>query len=166
MCGFAIPTIICTSVFIYFIVDIIKHKPSHKKSVGCKKNKATKRKKVFSRKEYLDRIIGLNIVLAICGFILTYCTIYGTFLILDVTEGDYITYKGEFTVESLSYMSKGGHTTYVKFSDSEKAKRYRFNSNLEYLDEDATYDGYVVYSKRSKIIVDWGGELKTTGLPS
>ena len=67
MCGFAIPTIICTSVFIYFIVDIIKHKPSHKKSVGCKKNKATKRKKVFSRKEYLDRIIGLNIVLAICG---------------------------------------------------------------------------------------------------
>ena len=160
MCMFMIPTIICASIFIYFIVDTIKRNPFAKKRLRCKK------KKVLSRKEYLDNLIGLSIVLTICGFVLTYCTVYGTFLILDVNEGDYITYKGEFTIESLSYASKGGYTAYVKISNSEKAKRYRFNPNLEYWEEDTTYDGYVVYSKRSKIIVDWGGNLKTTDLPS
>ncbi len=165
--------IILAVIFCYFIADTIikgckiKKRDSLKKVYDFKKKKWIKKKrKVLSIKEFRDRLIAFIFVFAILTGTIVATGIYIVSIRLDVAEEAYVTYEGEFWVEDTNY-GRGGPSVQIRFPNDAKARVYKLNGYLDScFEEENAYDGYVVYSKRSKIIVDWGGELKTTDLPS
>ena len=77
---------------------------------------------------------------------------------LDLNEEAYETYKGEFWVDNTDY-GRGCPTARIKLIKDQKTVNYKFSVHLEPdFEEKTNYTGYIVYSKRSKIIVDWNRE--------
>ena len=94
------------------------------------------------------------ILMVIIGFILA-LTIY-LFLILpfqkDIEENAYTTYTGEFYVVG-SYFSNASYIE-IQFPDQEKSVRYHLLCDNSYIDDHTQYEGTLVYSTRTKCLVD------------
>ena len=97
-----------------------------------------------------------GIVVAIVVFCVIACTWLSINLKLDISKNSYIKYEGEYFVES---SGSGKHAVaHVRFSNESKTRRYEYYENPGYLPE-GHHEGYVIYSKRSKRIVDWGCDM-------
>ena len=100
-----------------------------------------------------------NNAIACCGFslILIVSSIasysYLDDYIFDLKDQAYVRYEGEFYVEDAEYDLRAGAKPLIKFSNSEHKVRYKVCDNT-YL-HDGYHSGYIVYSQRSKIIVEW-----------
>lgn len=89
------------------------------------------------------------ILIAACVFSFFYMAPY----ISDVKHRSYIRYDGEFIVGDGDYDPRSGSNPRVTFSHGGECERYqvRGRTNLS----DGVHEGYVVYSERSKMIVEW-----------
>ena len=164
--------IIFAIIFGAFIVDTIikgctqKKRNSLKRIYDLKKKKWIKKKrKALSKKDFWDRLVAFTLVFVILIGTIVAVVINIVSIRLDISEETYVTYEGEFWVEDTNY-GRGGPSVTLIFQNDKKAKTYKVNPYLDSFEEKNAYSGYVVYSKRSKIILDWGGELKPTDLPS
>lgn len=70
----------------------------------------------------------------------------------DIENASYVKYEGEFTVEDGGYYSMSGSQPIIGFPGHKK-RRFKFKRN-NYL-PDGKHEGYVVYSERSHVIVEW-----------
>ena len=165
--------IIFAIIFGAFIVDTIikgrtqKKRNSLKRIYDFKKKKwINKKRKALSKKDFWNRLVAFTLVFVILIGTIVAVGINIVSIRLDISEETYVTYEGEFWVEDTNY-GRGGPSVKLIFQNDKKAKMYKVNGYLDsYFEEKNAYSGYVVYSKRSKIIVDWDGELKPTDFPS
>lgn len=89
--------------------------------------------------------ILIGVVVISCSSLIPY--------ISDLKNQAYIKYDGEFYVEDGDYDLRTGAQPLVRFSKSEEAIRYKVCDDA-YL-QDGYHQGYIIYSKDSKVIVEW-----------
>lgn len=71
---------------------------------------------------------------------------------LDMREKAYVEYSGEFYVESY-FSTKSGMYITIKRPEDKKIIRYRAPGNLTEIEDDTSYTGSFIFSKRSKVLV-------------
>ena len=72
----------------------------------------------------------------------------------DINENAYITYTGNFYVEKCYFVNRGGSYIVLKYEDSTKATRYKVLCDVSCIENDTQYYGTIVYSQRSKCLLD------------
>lgn len=105
------------------------------------------------KKKDADGIVAHSIILTIVIGITIGVVIYTVPYILDVEEGAYVKYEGEFWAENTEFDLRAGSQPYLKFPGEENHVKYKLRGGV-YL-SDGKHTGYVIYSKRSKMIVEW-----------
>ena len=108
------------------------------------------------RRREKENICLHSIVLAIACFAVVGSFVYALPIALDLHNESYIRYDGEYFVESITDTGVVGAISYVKMGD-EDSEKYEFKPNPDYWEE-GRYNGYIIYSERSKIILEWGGD--------
>lgn len=74
--------------------------------------------------------------------------------VADVKDQSYIKYEGGFYVSDSEHDARSDSKPLVKFSNTENSTRFKIP--LEgYVLSDGFHEGYIVYSERSKMIVEW-----------
>lgn len=71
----------------------------------------------------------------------------------DVEENGYIEYVGDFYVERAYSVNRGGEFILIKLGE-DKTIRLKSLCNILAVEDDSNYSGTVIYSKRSKCLVD------------
>ncbi len=71
----------------------------------------------------------------------------------DIDDNAYTVYTGEFCVTD-RYTDKGGVYIMIKYPDQKKNVRYQLLCSDPFSDDETEYEGTLVYSERSKCIVD------------
>lgn len=89
------------------------------------------------------------IIIVACIVSLVYSIPY----IYDIKDQSYIRYEGVFYVTDGEYDLRAGSQPLIKFSNKENSERFKVRDNT-YL-SNGCHEGYIIYSKRSKIIVEW-----------
>lgn len=105
------------------------------------------------KKKDVDGILTHSIILTILVGVTIGIIIYTVPYILDVNENAYVKYEGEFWAENTEFDLRAGSQPYLKFSEENDFTKYKLRGDV-YL-SDGTHTGYVIYSKRSKMIVEW-----------
>lgn len=102
-----------------------------------------------------DSIVADSILLAILCLGIIGTGIYIAPFALDLKEEAYIKHEGKYYVQSTSMAGRGGgQWTYISFSEDQNAEKFELYPNPDYLVE-GEHEGYIVYSKRSKVILEW-----------
>lgn len=73
--------------------------------------------------------------------------------ISDITDQSYIKYEGVFYVTDGEYDLRAGSQPLIKFANKQNSERFKVCCNT-YL-SNGCHEGYIIYSKRSKMIVEW-----------
>jgi len=89
------------------------------------------------------------IIIVACIASLVYLIPY----ISDIKDQSYIRYEGVFYVTDGQYDLRSGSQPLVKFANHENSTRFKVRGGT-YL-SDGCHEGYIIYSKRSKMIVEW-----------
>ncbi len=71
----------------------------------------------------------------------------------DIDDNAYTVYTGEFYVVD-SYTDKGGRYVRIKYPNQKENVRYQLLCNDSFSEDETEYEGTIVYSTRSKCIVD------------
>lgn len=79
--------------------------------------------------------------------------IYSMPYISDIKDQSYIRYEGVFYVTDGEYDLRAGSQPLIKFANNENSERFKIRGNT-YL-SNGCHEGYIIYSKRSKMIVEW-----------
>lgn len=94
------------------------------------------------------------IILVLVG--LGLCLVHTVKLSMDKNNESYITYSGEYEV-----LSQSGHrSSAVQIDLIEEGRTITLEEGTSNTICVGTYYGYIVYSKRSKVLVDWHYEAK------
>lgn len=107
-----------------------------------------------AKHERLDTILSFILVLCLIAGALTAIVIHTLPYILDVRENAYIIYEGDFAVENVD-----DHDLWAKskpllsFGGEKHQTQFTLKDSL-YL-EDGFHNGRVIYSQRSRVIVEW-----------
>ena len=91
----------------------------------------------------------LSIIIIVFIVSIAYCMPY----ISDIKNNTYIRYEGVFYVTDGEYDLRAGSQPLVKLENLENSERFKVCGNT-YL-SDGCHEGYVIYSQRSKMIVEW-----------
>jgi len=94
---------------------------------------------------------GAFVFIIIVAFVIA--LVYSIPCILDIKEQSYIRYEGVFYVTDGEYDLRAGSQPLIKFDDEENSERFKVRCNT-YL-SNGCHEGYIIYSKRSKRIVEW-----------
>ena len=105
-----------------------------------------------AKHERLDTILSFILVLCIIAGALTAIVIHTVPYILDVQENAYITYEGDFAVENVDDL-RAGSKPLLSFGGEKHQTQFTLKDSL-YL-EDGFHNGRVIYSQRSRVIVEW-----------
>ena len=108
------------------------------------------------RKKEKQSICINSIILAIICFVIIGSVVYIIPFVIDIRDKSYIKYEGEYYVESIQDTGVIGAISHVKMGNGE-IQKYEFIPNPDYWQE-GKYQGYIVYSKRSRVILEWQGE--------
>ena len=73
----------------------------------------------------------------------------------DIKNNDYIEYNGEFFVEQENYSGRGPTRVLIRVGDKEKSVRYKNSIEDTEFKDGSLYSGVLVWSKRSKVLVDF-----------
>ena len=94
------------------------------------------------------------IILVLVG--LGLCLVHTVKLSMDKNNESYITYWGDYEV-----LSQSGHrSSAVQIDLIEEGRTITLEEGTSNTICEGTYYGYIVYSKRSKVLVDWHYEAK------
>lgn len=104
--------------------------------------------KTGDKQGFIACIIALTICVGSCIAGVIHLVPYRS----DIENASYVKYEGEITVEDGGYYSMSGSQPIVGFSGHKK-RRFKFKRK-NYL-PDGKHEGYVVYSERSHVIVEW-----------
>ena len=100
-----------------------------------------------------DEKIACFIVEFISITLLFVLIIYSIPMILDIKNQSYIKSEKDFYVESISDTGVGC-VIYLRDPETDVVTKYNFIPNPDYLTE-GYHKGYIIYSKRSKMICEW-----------
>lgn len=89
------------------------------------------------------------VIIIACIVSVVYCIPY----ISDIKNHSYIKYEGVFYVTGGEYDLRSGSQPHVKFENFEGSERFKLRGDT-YL-SDGCHEGYIIYSQRSKMIVEW-----------
>ena len=121
--------VICTTSFFGYLLIKTYKKSSRDNTIAC----------------CIGEIISILVLLVI--------VIYSIPMILDIKNQSYIKIEEEFYVESISDTGIGC-TIRLRNLENNTVTKYNFMPNPDYLTE-GYHKGYIIYSKRSKIICEW-----------
>ena len=93
--------------------------------------------------------IFFSVIIIACIVSVVYCIPY----ISDIKNHSYIRYEGVFYVTDGEYDLRSGSQPLVKFESFEDRERFKLRGDT-YL-SDGCHEGYIIYSQRSKMIVEW-----------
>ena len=105
-----------------------------------------------AKHERMDTVLSFILVLCIIAGALTAIVIHTVPYILDVQENAYITYEGDFAVENV-YDRRAKFMPLISFGGEKHQTQFTLKDSL-YL-EDGFHNGRVIYSQRSRVIVEW-----------
>lgn len=105
-----------------------------------------------AKHERLDTILSFILVLCLIAGALTAIVIHTLPYILDVRENAYIVYEGDFAVENV-YDRRAKFMPLISFGGEKHQTQFKLKDNL-YL-EDGSHSGRIIYSQRSRVIVEW-----------
>jgi hypothetical protein len=107
----------------------------------------------YYKKHQTDDAIACGAVVLIAIVVCIVGLVYSIPAILDIKDQSYIRYEGVFYVTDGEYDLRAGSQPLIKFDDEENSERFKVRCNT-YL-SNGCHEGYIVYSKRSKKIVEW-----------
>ena len=105
-----------------------------------------------AKHERLDTILSFILVLCLIAGALTAIVIHTLPYILDVRENAYIIYEGDFAVENVDDL-RAKPKPLLSFGGEKHQTQFTLKDSL-YL-EDGFHNGRVIYSQRSRVIVEW-----------
>ena len=105
-----------------------------------------------AKHERLDTILSFILVLCLIAGALTAIVIHTLPYILDVRENAYIVYEGDFAVENV-YDRRAKFMPLISFGGEKHQTQFKLKDHL-YL-EDGSHSGRIIYSQRSRVIVEW-----------
>ena len=105
-----------------------------------------------AKHERLDTILSFILVLGLIAGALTAIVIHTLPYILDVRENAYIIYEGDFAVENVDDL-RAKPKPLLSFGGEKHQTQFTLKDSL-YL-EDGFHNGRVIYSQRSRVIVEW-----------
>ena len=105
-----------------------------------------------AKHERLDTILSFILVLCLIAGALTAIVIHTLPYILDVRENAYIIYEGDFAVENVDDL-RAKSKPLLSFGGEKHQTQFTLKDSL-YL-EDGFHNGRVIYSQRSRVIVEW-----------
>ena len=105
-----------------------------------------------AKHERLDTILSFILVLCLIAGALTAIVIHTLPYILDVRENAYIVYEGDFAVENVDDL-RAKSKPLLSFGGEKHQTQFTLKDSL-YL-EDGFHNGRVIYSQRSRVIVEW-----------
>ena len=105
-----------------------------------------------AKHERWDTILSFILVLCLIAGALTAIVIHTLPYILDVRENAYIIYEGDFAVENVDDL-RAKSKPLLSFGGEKHQTQFTLKDSL-YL-EDGFHNGRVIYSQRSRVIVEW-----------
>ena len=105
-----------------------------------------------AKHERLDTILSFILVLGLIAGALTAIVIHTLPYVLDVRENAYIVYEGDFAVENVDDL-RAKSKPLLSFGGEKHQTQFTLKDSL-YL-EDGFHNGRVIYSQRSRVIVEW-----------
>ena len=111
-----------------------------------------KKSKKSPRHERVDNMVAFILILCLIAGALTAIVIHTVPYVLDIQENAYITYEGNFAVENRDDL-RTGHKPLLSFGGEKHQTQFTLKDSL-YL-EDGFHNGRVIYSQRSRVIVEW-----------
>ena len=105
-----------------------------------------------AKHELIDSVLSFILVLCIIAGALTAIVIHTVPYILDVRGNAYVTYDGDFAVENV-YDRRAKFMPLISFGGEKHQTQFTLKDSL-YL-EDGFHNGRVIYSQRSRVIVEW-----------
>ena len=105
--------------------------------------------------ERIDTLVSFILVLCVIVGALTAIVFHTVPYILDVREGAYVTYEGDFAVENNNDRTRLGYKCKPLLSFGGEKHQTQFELGDDLYLEDGFHDGTVIYSRRSHVIVEW-----------
>lgn len=72
----------------------------------------------------------------------------------DYKYESYLSYTGEFYVEECHSVNRSGAYIVIRFVNTNEIVRYKVLCNINAIEDDSVYTGTIIYSKRSKCLLD------------